>query len=212
PAWWRRRYGRELEALLEDSGSGWRDVWDLFRGAMEMQMSKWTFGAIVAVCGIAGLAFAAAVAYSMPYQYQSTAILRVPVAETDTLLPETAKAALSRALLVTIISDQGLYVRERRAMPMEDVIDRMRRAILIRPAGRNLVAVRFIDPDPSTAKQVTQMLAGRFEGFEVLDPPSPPQPVGEGKRLGLAHLGLPAGLLFGVVLALILQRRKPTAS
>ena len=212
PAWWRRRYGRELEALLEDSGSRWRDVWDLLRGAIEMQMSKWTFAAIVVACGFAGLALAGVLAYSMPYQYQSTAILKVPVAETDTLLPETAAAALSRALLVRIIQDEGLYLREQKAMPMEDVIERMRRAILIRPAGRNLVAVRFIDPDPSTAQHVTQRLAGRFEGFEVLDPPSEPKRVGEGKRHGLAHLGFPAGMLFGVVLALILRRRRSQAA
>jgi len=212
PAWWRRRYGRELEALLEDSGSRWRDVWDLFWGAMQMQMSKWTFGAIVLACGIAGLALAGALAYSMPYQYQSTAILKVPAAETDTLLPETATAALSRALLVRIIQDEGLYLQEQKAMPMEDVIERMRRAILIRPAGRNLVAVRFSDADPSTAQHVTQRLAGRFEGFEVLDPPSEPKRVGEGKRHGLAHLGFPAGMLFGVVLALILRRRRSQAA
>ena len=30
PAWWRSRYGKELEALLEDAGSGRRDAWDLF--------------------------------------------------------------------------------------------------------------------------------------------------------------------------------------
>lgn len=212
PARWRQRYGRELEALLEDSGSRWRDAWDLLWGAMQMQMSKWSFGAIVAGCGIAGLALTAAVVFSLPYQYQSTAILKVPVAETDTLLPETATSSLSRALLVRIINDEGLYLKDRKAMPMEDVVERMRRAILIRPAGRNLVAVRFIDPDPSTAQHVTQRLAGRFEGFEVLDPPSPARRVGEGKRLGLAHIGLPAGMLFGVVLALILRRRKPAAN
>lgn len=208
PAWWRRRYGREMEALLEDSGSRWRDVWDLFRGAMEMQMSKWTFAAIVAACGIAGLALAGALAFAMPYQYQSTAILKAPVAETDTLLPETATAALSRALLVRIIQDEGLYSQEQKVMSMEDVIERMRRAILVRPAGRNLVAVRFIDPNPSTAQHVAQTLAARFDGFEVVDPPSEPRRVGEGKRLSLAHLGLPGGMLFGVVLALILRRRR----
>jgi hypothetical protein len=211
PSRWRRRYGRELEALLEDSGSRWRDAWDLLRGAMQMQISKWAFGAIVAGCGIAGLALSSVIVFAVPHQYQSTAILKVPLAETDTLLPETAAAALSRALLVRIINDEGLYLQERKAMPIENVIERMRRAIWIRPAGRNLVAIRFIDPDPSTAQHVTQRLAGRFEGFEVLDPPSPAQPVGEGKRLGLAHLGLPTGMLLGVALAMTLRRRGTAA-
>ena len=177
-----------------------------------MQLSRWALGAIVVGCGIAGLALTTAVVFSLPYQYRSTAILKVPANETDTLVPETAKAALPRSLLVSIINERSLYVSERKAMPMEDVIERMRRAISIRPAGRNRVAVGFIDPDPSKAQGVTQMLAGRFEGFEVLDPPSPAQRVGEGKRLGLAHLGLPGGMLLGAVLAVILRRRRPAAN
>jgi hypothetical protein len=34
PRWWRRRYGREMEALLEDSGAGWAALFDLARGAL----------------------------------------------------------------------------------------------------------------------------------------------------------------------------------
>jgi LPS O-antigen subunit length determinant protein (WzzB/FepE family) len=209
PAWWRRRYGRELEALLEDSGSGWRDVWDLFRGAMEMQMSKWTFGKIVAACGIAGLAVAGALAFAMPYQYGSRAILKIPAGVQPS---EAVEAALNRNALWTIVYDQKLYLNERKRMPMVDVIQQMRHAIQVHPSGLNQMEVRFIDKDPSVAQQVTQTLAARFDGFEVVDPPSEPKRVGERKRHSLAHLGLPAGLLFGVVLALILRRRKPAAS
>ena len=43
-------------------------------------------------------------------------------------------------------------------------------------------------------------------------PPGPPKRQFEGKRLSLVGLGLPGGMLFGVVLALILRRRKPAAS
>jgi hypothetical protein len=122
PAWWRRRYGRELEALLEDSGSRWRDVWDLFRGAMEMQMSKWTFGAIVVACGIAGLALAGAVAFAMPYQYRSTATLKI---ESDPgAFESVAEAAFTRNALTTIVVNQKLYRRERTRMQMEDVTAR----------------------------------------------------------------------------------------
>ena len=82
PAWWRRRYGGELEALLEDSGS--HDVWDLLRGAMEMQMKTWSFGRIVTVCGIAGVVLAGIVAFLlMPYPYRSTATLKVTPLDTD---------------------------------------------------------------------------------------------------------------------------------
>src|ERR1700687_1695799 len=134
PTWWRRRYGRELEALLEDSGSGSRDAWDLFQGAMEMQMSRWSFGSIVTVCGIAGVALAGVVAFSMPYRYQSTTILKIPAGSQPAAV---AQVALSRSSLTSIINDRNLYVRERSAAPMEDVVERMRNSIQITPVTSN---------------------------------------------------------------------------
>ena len=210
PAWWRRRYGRELEALLEDSGS--RDVWDLFRAAMEMQMKTWSFGRIVTLCGIAGVMLASVVAFSMPYQFRSITVLRIPEALPRTDLPQAASAALAPPSLVNIINERNLYVPERKVMPIEDVIERMRRAIRISPIDTRAMTVEFTYEDPFTAQQIAQTLAERFVGFEVLDPPSFPKLVGERKRYGLAGLGLPVGLLFGVVLALILRRRTPVAS
>jgi hypothetical protein len=172
---------------------------------MEMQMSKWTFAAIVVACGIAGLALTGAVAYAMPYQYGSRAILKIPIGVQPS---EAAQAALTRVSLTSIINERNLYLNERKTMPMEDVIQQMRHAIQVHPSGSDRMEVRFIDKDPSAAQQVTKTLAARFEGFEVVDPPSEPKRVGEGKRLSLAHLGSPAGMLFGVVLALILRRRR----
>jgi len=212
PGWWRRRYGRELEALLEDAGSDWRDVWDLLRGAMEMQMSKWSFGRIVAVCGVAGVVLAGAVAFSRPDQFRSITVLKIPEALPGTGLPQVASTALARPSLVTLVNERNLYAPERKVRPMEDVIERMRRAIRITPVDTRAIAIEFSYPDASTAQQVAQALGERFSGFEVLDPPSPPERVGERKRYGLAGLGLPAGLLFGVVVALILRRRTRAAS
>jgi uncharacterized protein involved in exopolysaccharide biosynthesis len=209
PAWWRRRYGQELEALLEDAGSGRHDMWDLFWTAMEMQMKTWSFRRIVTVCGIAGVMLAGTVAFSMPYRYRSTTILKIPAGAQPATV---AQVVLSRNSLTSIINDRNLYVPERRAMSMDDVIDRMRRAIEIRPVSPNAFAVRFAYQDPSAAQQVTQTLAGNFTGFEVLDPPTSAERLVERKRYGLAGLGLPAGVLFGVVLALILRRRSVTAS
>jgi hypothetical protein len=209
PAWWRRRYGREIEALLEDSGS--RDLWDLFRAAMEMQMKTWSFGRIVTLCGIAGVMLASVVAFSMPYQFRSITVLRIPEALPRTDLPQAASAALAPPSLVNIINERNLYVPERKVMPIEDVIERMRRAIRISPIDTRAMTVEFTYEDPFTAQQIAQTLAERFVGFEVLDPPSSPKLVGERKRYGLAGLGLPVGLLFGVVLALILRWRRVAA-
>jgi len=228
PAWCRERYGKELEALLEDSGS--RDVWDLFRAAMEMQMSKWSFGKIVTVCGIAGVVLAGIVAFLlMPYPYQSTATLKVTPLDTDAFVSLT-EAALTRSALTTIVVNQKLYPRERTRMQMEDVIDRMRRAIMVRHVGPNLAQVSFSYEDPVQAQRVSQDLIGRIihanlsfradafdpsdrtkgERIELVAPADEGKKQIEGKvRAAFTSLGLPVGLLFGVALALILRRHAP---
>jgi len=40
PSWWRARYGREFDALLEDTAITWRDVLDVAVGALRMHLSK----------------------------------------------------------------------------------------------------------------------------------------------------------------------------
>lgn len=175
-----------------------------------MQMKTWSFGRIVTVCGIAGAVLAGTVAFSMPYRYRSTAILKNPATQ-PARLAEASEAALARQFLADLVQERDLYASERQARPLNDVLDVMRRAIEIKPVSPNAVAVRFAYRDPSTAQQVTQTLAGNFTGFEVLDPPSPPERMVERKRYGLAGMGLPAGMLFGAVLAVIVRRRAPAA-
>ena len=228
PAWWRHRYGQELEALVEDSGS--HDVWDLLRGAMEMQMKTWSFGRIVIVCGIAGLVLAGIVVFLlMPYPYRSTATLKVTPLDTDAFVNLLEKA-LSHQALTNIINDQNLYERERSSRPMEDVVEAMRRAIVVRPVGPNLAQVSFSYEDPVQAQRVSQDLVARIiyanldlrvdainpgdrtkgERIELVAPAAEGKKQIEGKaRSAMTSLGLPAGLLFGVVLAWILRRRAP---
>ena len=214
PARWRHRYAKELEALLEDSGS--RDAWDLFRGAMEIQMKTWSFGRVVTLCGIAGVVFAAAVAFSMPYRYQSTATLKI-VPDLDGLTSVT-DAAFTPQALSDIIRRERLYA----GAPPDDGIDLMRRAIRIEPAAPSLVRVSFAGEDPVQAQRVSQELVGRIvtanlnpsanpNGLTVqlVIPADLPKKQFERKRYGLAGLGLPVGLVLGVGLALLLRRRAP---
>jgi hypothetical protein len=182
-----------------------------------MQMKTWSFGRIVTVCGILGVAMAAVAVFAFPPPYSSTAILRVPgedkpTANVGDMVNEAATAALTRKSLAGIIATQNLYRNERTRMPMEDVIDKvMRRDIHITPivlanarTRINGIEVRFDYPDPSKTQQVTQTLAERFAGFQVLDPPSPPERIRENyHRFRLALLGLLAGLIVGVGLALV---------
>ena len=207
--------------MLEDSGSGGRDLWDLFRGAMEMQMSRWSFGKIVTVCGIAGVLLASTIAFSTPYRYRSTAVLQSEGDRSPDDWNALTHAAFTSQALSNIMSREHLYADA----PIEDGIDRMRRAIRLAPTGPNLAQVSFTYQDPVQAQRVGQELVGRMIAanlsprdnpnglvLKLAVPADQPTKQVERKRYGLAGLGLPAGLLFGMVLALILRRRAPAAS
>jgi len=222
PAWWRRRYGQELEALLEDSGS--RDAWDLLRGAMQMQMKTWSFWRIVTVCGMAGALLAVVAAFSMPYRYQSTAILKTSPARSMAYWDTLATEAFAPQSLSAIVRQENLYANA----PPEDSIDRLRRGIRIATVAPDLAQVSFAYEDPIAVQRVSQALIGRLitanlttsvvkaseqsapgARLEVLQSPSRPKK--QVAKLGLASLPFPLGLLFGVVLALILRRRAALA-
>jgi hypothetical protein len=61
PAAWKKRYGDELDALIEDAGGGWHIIFDLLKEAMKMQLKTWSSGKLALVFGISGLLAAAAV-------------------------------------------------------------------------------------------------------------------------------------------------------
>jgi len=218
PAWWRSRYGGELEALLEDSGS--RNVWDVFRGAMEMQMTTWSFRRIVTVCAIVGVAVSAVAVFLFPPPYSSTAILRVPgedkpASNLADKVNDAAVTAMARNSLAGIIVAQNLYLQERQRMAMEDVIDKVMRrdihvALVTLTNGKNKIdgiEVRFDYWDPSKTQEVARILANRFPGFQILDPPSVPQRLRENYyRFRIALLGLLAGLIAGAGLALFWRK------
>ena len=79
---------------------------------------------------------------------------------------------LSRAVLTNIIRNDGLYSRELSRMPMEDVIEVMKKNITITPVtGLNssgaaravpAFAIQFSYSDRMLAQKVTQDLGGRF--------------------------------------------------
>lgn len=134
---------------------------------------------------LAGLVIAVVVAFLWPDTYVSRAVIRVvpprvPAAyvpevavqrDTAERLDSLAQAILSRGVLRNLIETYGLYPRERRKMPIEDVIDKMRASIhiseprLIRSRrGQSLTAVEisFAYENRHLAQRVTEELAARF--------------------------------------------------
>lgn len=131
----------------------------------------------------AGLVIATVIAYSKEDLYISSASIRVVPQQVS---PEVVKSfttqdmadringmaqnILSRNTLTSIISNFGLYKKELKSEPMEDVIDKMRGSIPIRPtegiaaSGRIMPAMQisFIYPDKYLAQKVCADLVTRF--------------------------------------------------
>lgn len=122
-------------------------------------------------------------AYMWPDSYESKALIRI----TPQQIPENMVSAavtqaladrvtamqqviLSRAVLTTIIKNFGLYKREQSRMPMEDVVEDMRRKIGVQPVGGNpsssrtvpAFQVTFSYEDRILAQRVVQDLTTRF--------------------------------------------------
>jgi uncharacterized protein involved in exopolysaccharide biosynthesis len=230
PKSWRKRYGAEFDALLEDATPSPRDAFDVSWGAFKMQMTTWSFSRITLACTVAGVLVAAAVYFAMPVHYLSQSFIVVTPADGAThQMINLQRTILSQGSLTSIIQKHNLYPRERARMPLDDVIERMRSNIILHPNppvpwDRDTVTFRieFDYSDPRVAQQVNSELVSRFmEGnlrnaelhgphsnFEVFDPPSLPiKPAGPNRmRLGVS--GLFAGLLAGLTLAIVMRSRR----
>ncbi len=134
---------------------------------------------------LAGLVIAVVAAFLWPDAFVSQAAIRVlPPQIPERLVPSNvtmemsqhinsmASAILSRTQLTNIISTYGLYLQQRKRQPMEDVIEKMQRAIRVgevrelqsRSASGSLsaFAITFEYDNRYLAQKVAQDLAGRF--------------------------------------------------
>jgi hypothetical protein len=200
PGSWRERYGAGFDALLEDAGSGWRDLFDVFRGAIKMQMVSWNFR-MMAACGLAGALLAGAIAFRMPPRYVSTALFRITLQSGATLsdrLAPIAQQVFSRASLGGLIMKRNLYQRERQSKPMSHIVEQMRQNIVIKivkAAGAQpaFFEVSFADEDPKEARSVNQDLARMMIDQNLImrmnesgsAPPGSRQEASQGSRMEL---------------------------
>ncbi|HKN62078.1 MAG TPA: hypothetical protein VJW93_12935 [Candidatus Acidoferrales bacterium] len=249
PPNWRRRYGAEFDALLEDAAPSARDILDLLWGAFKMQITTWSFGRITVAGSLAGVLVATAISFAVPLHYLSQSFVEVTPANGSApqsprrLMDNVAQDVFSRDSLGSIIQEHNLYPRERARMPLDDVIDIMRRNIrvysltLASPENRDAFkfTVQFDYPDPHVAQEVNTALTSRVleanlrmrqqqldsgstpisqlnPGFQfaVLDPPTLPRKPSAPNRTQFAAVGLFAGLLAGLTLAIALGSRRTT--
>jgi len=238
PSSWRRRYGAEFDALLEDAAPSARDAFDVFSGALKMQATTWTFGRIVLAGVVTGILMAAAFSVALPAHYLSHSFVTLMPADgsspanesTLQLVSTMEQSVFSREFLTAVIHEHNLYWRERLRMPLGDVVEKMRRDINVAPVpspgNQNAFTfvVQFDYSDPRVAQRVNEELTSRFvEGglnsqltshwtFRVPDAPSLAlKPTTN--RARLIALRLLAALLVGLTLATALRvRHGKTAS
>ena len=233
PRAWRVRYGDEFDALLEEADADWRQLLNVFGGAMKMQIHsgnawKWIAG-LAAACAV--LATAAPLANP---SYVSTAVVRC---STERLFVAQDKV-LSRTSLAGLILSLDLYREERARQPLEQIVYRMRTHDLrLDRAGDSTLRLTFAYRDRAKAQAVVRELTTRFaqqnarvdavrasNWSEVWAQPAPPEERGNwqvltpasaaaappSRFLAYAACGLAAGLFLG--LAAMLCRRWPDAA
>jgi polysaccharide chain length determinant protein (PEP-CTERM system associated) len=132
----------------------------------------------------AGLVIATVVAYMMDDTYVSSALIRVTPQQISPELVQNftsqdvadriagmSQTILSHNALSSLITSYGLYKSDVKSEPLEDVIDKMHKAISIAPVGGSsmkgdkflpVMQVRFSYPDRYTAQKVCADLVSRF--------------------------------------------------
>jgi len=221
PAEWRARYSAEFEALLEDAELCWGDLWDVFRGAVAMRIETWSFGKISALCGLVGVLLAVAVAFAMPNWYVSTAVLKNGGEQpaSSAAMTSAAREAFSRSFLAELIEQANLYPELRHRVPLDDVVEVMRRDIQIENMSAtglapSAFAVRFLYRDAAQAQSVVRAISTKFvetRNLEVLEPANLDGAPAGPNRTVIAGLGLAGGFLAGGMVALVLRMRRRAA-
>jgi hypothetical protein len=169
PASWRRRYGEEFEALLEDSSPGIQGILDLMKGAIKMRLTVPSFPRLALLLSTGGLLTGLGVSFVVTPQYVSTCTLMLiatpgsPEPDVRPVALELQQGILTRASLSAVIHDPrlNLYPRERAKMPLLDVIEQMRSQdirISIAAAGSTAMMISFAYRDPQKARDTVQVL------------------------------------------------------
>lgn len=202
PSWWRRRYAREFDALLEQLQPGWFELADVFTGALAMRIR--TLGSIPAACALSGGLIGGIVAMKAPVMYASSATIRVaPHASGNT------EDRTRRDLLPSLESALGPSTESKRATRVM--------VLASNDGSGSTLRLTYRHRNPAEAHRITQRLATALttaltastivEAPQVPVSPVSPAPV-VSISLGAAF-GLVAGTC-GLVLVRTRRRRSPS--
>jgi len=238
PKSWRDRYQVEFGALLEDVNPTGRTLFDILKEALAMQVRTQQFGKTMAITASIGLLLGLFTWLVSPNKYASRALIKIEASEGDSRgeiasgVTRIATTVLTSKMLAGIIRKYHLYPAELEKWHFEDVMQEMKRNILVAPiagfgsrADHDLVGmqVQFIYTDPVVAQHVTEELVSAFmsESFEdaqardqqkgvtfrLIDPPAANQDPVSPNWVPLTLIGFFAGALVGLPIAFL--RRGP---
>lgn len=214
PRVWRERYSEEFDALLEDYKPSWRELADVMRGALKMQIKNGReYLKIVGALAVTGALVASVASFLAPREYVSSAVVQMAPREVEPF----EQVILSRTFLTLLISNSrlSLYPATIRSYTMDEAVNGMRRDLRVSrveahgPGGATAPAlsISFAYPDKAKARAVVDAIASdavdwsartsrlRPIWWEELWPHDPPlAPVQQTQILSPASIpGKPAG-------------------
>lgn len=221
PAAWRRRYGVEFDALIEDARPGLVGALNILKGALTMQASSWTPLRVLAATTLTGILIASGITFAAPKKWSSTAMIKPTPdgqnANWADLANTVSSKVLSRRSLTEIIRTNDIYRNNLKNMVVEDVLEIFKNDIQISPASSTKGAafqIRFIYEDKYLAQQVAMALAASFiqadpQAFQLMDAARlPVQPINPAFSAKFASVGAAGGLLIGAPIAAFLYWRR----
>jgi hypothetical protein len=203
PRAWRKRYGEEFRALLEDSSPQARDTWDIARDAwdiakeaLSMQIQR---TAVLAVIGtmLGGLAGGLISLYRTRHRdgYVAGAVMTLRVADAGNAaasgraIRSLIEASWTRDALADIMTTSRLYEPERSRTSPDALVRRMRENIKISSLSNSghLFQIEFTGAGPDQAEKVRRALVAHLIDDNVRLRPSPPATIELLESLPVSH-------------------------
>lgn len=199
PRWWRQRYAREFEALLEDVTPGWRELVDVVKGALMMQVK--TISTIPIACVLTGAAAGGIIAMRTPEVFASSATIHLKGSGFANAEPARMPPELQRSL------QEVLGTPEARAATT---------VVMRSDPTHTTVRLTYLDRDPAEAQRVAERLVAAIvrgnrdpaASSEVVTAPRLPTSPIEQDSLTPVASGSAAGLVAGGLVLLVRSRRR----
>jgi uncharacterized protein involved in exopolysaccharide biosynthesis len=226
PRAWRIRYQAEFEALLDQLEPGWWQFTDVLKGALVMRIRSLRSAKTVLAAALIGCLLAFAGSFAIPKKYIATSVLTIQgtpeTAQAARAINQLAERSLNRQSLIKVIADLSLYQDLRLRLPLEDVIETMRKDVRFASAGTpHAFQVSFVSQDQREAKAVTEALMRRLvtasnepdslSKIVVIDGTGPANVIFP-NHLAMAITGLLAGLLLGAAYVVVIKFIFPSKS